>query len=73
MTVVFYYFRAALYIPKLQKQMTAASVNAYSRCEKEVKATMRTIYKMYTMAKEQIPTRKLHDLAELQALNVSLK
>ena len=69
MTVVFYYFRAALDIPKLQKQMTAASVNAYSRCEKGVKAMMRTIY---TMAKEQIPTRKILALAELQALNVSL-
>jgi hypothetical protein len=34
-----------------------------------VKAMMRTIY---TMAKELIPTRKIHALAELQALNVSL-
>jgi hypothetical protein len=51
--------------------MIAASVNAYSRCEKEVKATMRTIYKMYTMAKEQIPTRKLHAFLHLIVFNDS--
>ncbi|XP_070549057.1 uncharacterized protein [Ptychodera flava] len=55
--------------PVLQRDMKCATSSAYSKIKDSIVAQLRTVY---TMAKEQLSSRKMEALMEMQVLNVGM-